>query len=76
VPEAVKIALDMGNLHTSRKAADYDLADTTAEAPVNARFCVERARRILEQLDRCKDAALVNSIRDGLLDYRRRTNQQ
>lgn len=75
VPEAVKAALDLGNLHTSRKAADYDLADAASETPVNARFCAERGRRILELLDRCKETALLDSIRDGLLDYRRRTNQ-
>jgi uncharacterized protein (UPF0332 family) len=51
--EFIKIGSDLGDFHSRRVRADYNMDDKTTEVQANALAAVEEARRMIEALQQC-----------------------
>lgn len=71
VDEAAEIARLLRNLSQSRKEADYDLDDKSAESQQNSQACVARGRNILEKLNACVTGPLRQKVIAGITQYRK-----
>lgn len=70
VDEALEIGTLLGNLHSSRREADYRLDDHVVETQRQAMVCVERAADLLAKLEICFQSPLRESIKAGILAYK------
>ena len=71
ITEGIELGQRIGNLHTNRKDADYDLDEASAETQANAQACVLRADAIRELLAPCRIDPLRSRIAAGVEYYRR-----
>jgi hypothetical protein len=71
-PVAHAVGVALGNLHESRKDADYELDDGNQDTQSAALACVGRADEIRKQLLLC--ASDANQIQAEMQTYRNRAN--
>lgn len=74
VAEAHDLSLKLGNLLDYRKSADYELNDAGVEAQPIAKVCVESGASILSTIQLWKQTPLAESIKVGVLAYKKLTN--
>jgi uncharacterized protein (UPF0332 family) len=74
VDAADEVGTLLGNLHSSRRDADYDLDEPTVETQRHATVCAERATDLLSKLAACSQPPLFDAIKLGIAAYKVRTN--
>jgi len=75
VEEAAEVGRLLGNLHKSRRAADYDLDETSPETQADSQLSVARARNILAKLQECATGPLRQKIIAGMSQHKNVRNR-